>query len=55
MSKSLMWQFLVPLHSPSLRVTLAILHWAGLSRLGVFPFLPLKAETTTLVFSLTPP
>ncbi len=43
MSKSLMWQFLVPLrlHSPSLRVTLAIL-WAGLPRIGAFPFLPLK-------------
>lgn len=52
-----MWQFLVPLrlHPPSLRVTLAILHWAGLSRIGAFTFLPLKTATTTLVFSLTPP
>ncbi len=43
MSKSLMWQFLVPLrlHSPSLRVTLAIL-WAGLPRIGAFPFFAVK-------------
>lgn len=40
MSKSLMWQFYVPLrlHSPSLRVTLAILIWAGLHRMGAFTF-----------------
>lgn len=57
MSKSLMWQFLVPLrlHPPSLRVTLAILLWAGLPRFGAFPFLSLKTGTTTLVFSFTPP